>query len=85
VQNNRIKSPPSLGGVSLIKTGLAAICLLLVARAGAAPSLIGQWLNGPANLADASGYSPAGTHNGYIVGAGHYRFTNDLPPRPISP
>ncbi len=43
------------------------------------PSLVGEWLGGAANLADVSGYSAPGTHDGYIVGASHYRFTNDVP------
>ncbi len=43
------------------------------------PSLVGEWLAGESNLTDVSGYSPAGTHDGYIVGAGHYLFTNDVP------
>ena len=44
------------------------------------PSLVGQWLNGAGNFAEVSGYSPAGKHDGYIVGAGNYLFTNDVPP-----
>jgi hypothetical protein len=41
--------------------------------------LVGEWLNGPANFADVSGYSPTNTHDGYAVGAGIYVFTNDAP------
>ena len=45
------------------------------------PALVGQWLNGAStNLVDESGYSPAGTHDLYTVGAGNFVFTNDVPP-----
>lgn len=44
------------------------------------PKLIGRWFNGSASLADVSGHQPAGTHDGYAVGAGNYVFTNDVPP-----
>jgi hypothetical protein len=53
---------------------------LLLQSARSQPALVGQWLNGSANFADVSGYAPAGTHDGYIVGAGNYVFTNDVPP-----
>jgi hypothetical protein len=43
-------------------------------------NLVGEWLNGAASLADVSGYSPAGTHDGYGVGNSAYTFTNDVPP-----
>ena len=42
--------------------------------------LVGEWLAGTPNLTDVSGYSPAGTHDGYAVGGGNYVFTNDVPP-----
>jgi hypothetical protein len=47
-------------------------------------NLIGAWLTGPANLADQSGYTPGGIHDGYgATGAGvaasNYAFTNDVP------
>jgi hypothetical protein len=64
----------------LSKIAVSAIGLLISFQAGASPSLIGQWLAGATNFADVSGYSPAGTHDGYIIGAGHYEFTNDVPP-----
>ena len=42
-------------------------------------SLVGQWFtNGTLN--DLSGYTPAGTHDGYAVGGGNYSFTADVPP-----
>jgi hypothetical protein len=44
------------------------------------PKLVGRWFNGSASLADVSGYQPAGTHDGYAVGAANYVFTNDVPP-----
>jgi hypothetical protein len=45
-------------------------------------SLVGRWFNGSASLADVSGYTPAGTHDGSSVGAGAGSevFTNDVPP-----
>ena len=45
------------------------------------PNLIGHWLNGDADLADTSGYQPAGTHDGYAVGsnAGLLAFASDVP------
>jgi hypothetical protein len=49
-----------------------------------AGTVVGAWLMGATNLADVSGYSPAGTHDGYgVKGAGvlssSYSFTNDVP------
>ncbi len=45
-------------------------------------ALVGEWLNGSTNFADVSGYSPAGTHDGFDIGnaGGSYYFTNDVPP-----
>jgi hypothetical protein len=48
-------------------------------------NLVGEWFNGAANLADQSGYTPGGIHDGYgVTGAGvltnTYTFTNDVPP-----
>jgi hypothetical protein len=50
-----------------------------------AANLVGAWLTGATNLADTSGYSPAGTHDGYGVNAAGtpvttYSFTTDAPP-----
>ena len=45
-----------------------------------ATNLVGEWLSGSANFADVSSYSPAGGHDGYVVGNGNYVFTNDVPP-----
>jgi hypothetical protein len=49
-----------------------------------ATNLVGAWLTGATNLAETSGYSPAGTHDGFGVcsngvPASHYVFTNDVP------
>ena len=49
-----------------------------------ATNLVGAWVTGAANLADTSGYSPAGTHDGYgVTGSGtpasNYSFNNDVP------
>jgi hypothetical protein len=48
-------------------------------------NLVGAWLTGATNLADTSGHSPAGTHDGYAVNAAGtpittYSFTTDAPP-----
>ena len=49
-------------------------------------NLVGAWISGAANLADTSGYSPAGTHDGHgVTGttgtpSSNYAFTNDVPP-----
>ncbi len=48
-------------------------------------NLVGAWLTGAPNLADSSGYQPAGTHDGYgVSGTGtissNYTFTTDVPP-----
>ncbi|HOB32158.1 MAG TPA: hypothetical protein PKH32_04680, partial [Verrucomicrobiota bacterium] len=45
------------------------------------PILLGHWLAGSPDLTDVSGFRPAGTHDGMIVGFGSvYYFTNDVPP-----
>ena len=67
------------------RVGKLAACLILgVATlsqtARSAPALVGQWLTN-SSLADVSGYSPTGTHDGYdIAGTGNFVFTNDPPP-----
>ncbi|MGA2853886.1 MAG: LamG-like jellyroll fold domain-containing protein, partial [Verrucomicrobiota bacterium] len=43
------------------------------------PALVGEWFAGNTNLADVSGYQPAGTHDGYVI-AGSYSFSSDVPP-----
>jgi hypothetical protein len=47
-----------------------------------APGLVGAWFNGASNFTDVSGYSPAGSHDGYIVPSGNtqWALTNDVPP-----
>ncbi len=47
--------------------------------------LVGSWFTGSSDLADHSGYSPAGTHDGYAVknpnlASTDYVFTNNVPP-----
>lgn len=42
--------------------------------------LLGHWLAGAANLGETSGYSPAGTLDGFAVANGSHYFTNDVPP-----
>ena len=50
--------------------------------ADAGTKLIGQWITGATDLADKSGFRPAGTHDGYAVGgnAGALTFNGDVPP-----
>lgn len=43
-------------------------------------AVVGRWFAGASSLADVSGYQPAGTHDGFMVGGGNYMFTNDVPP-----
>jgi hypothetical protein len=47
-----------------------------------APSgnLVGHWLAGPSTFADVSGYTPPGTHDGFLAGNTNVWFTNDVPP-----
>jgi hypothetical protein len=50
-----------------------------------AANLVGAWITGATNLIDSSGYSPAGSHDGYgITGTGTpssaYAFSSDVPP-----
>jgi hypothetical protein len=46
------------------------------------PRLIGHWVSGNADLADTSGFRPAGKHDGVAVGpnAGSIGFSSDVPP-----
>jgi hypothetical protein len=44
--------------------------------------LIGHWLSGAADLTETSGFRPAGTHDGFAIGAnaGFLTFSGDVPP-----
>lgn len=64
----------------LLAAGLTLGLAFLFQSARSQPALVGEWLAGATNFADVSGYTPPGTHDGYIVGAGDYVFTNDVPP-----
>ena len=46
-----------------------------------APALIGHWLSGAASLAETSGHTPAGTHDGVAIGgnAGALNYSSDVP------
>jgi hypothetical protein len=46
-------------------------------------NLVGEWLAGPASLADTSGYQPSGTHNASVQ-SGSIHWTNDVPPNATS-
>ena len=60
------------GSYQLIVTNVVGMAVssnaTLTVLATPSPSLVGQWLNGSASLADASGYSPAGTHDAFAIG-----------------
>jgi hypothetical protein len=43
-------------------------------------TLVGRWLSGATDFTETSGYSPAGTFDGFAVAGGSYYFTNDVPP-----
>jgi glucuronoarabinoxylan endo-1,4-beta-xylanase len=64
----------SNGGGS-VTSSVANVSVIIQPR-----NLVGEWLNGAASLADVSGYSTAGIHDGYGVGNSAYTFTNDVPP-----
>ena len=42
--------------------------------------LLGRWLSGAANITETSGYSLAGTFDGFALASGSRYFTNDVPP-----
>jgi hypothetical protein len=70
------------GGTDISSNTTVTVLQTAPAPAG---NLVGAWFTGAANLADTSGHSPAGTHDGYgVTGAGvasgYYKFTNDVPP-----
>lgn len=68
----------SLGGA------VSSNSLVTIVAPVAPPSgnLVGRWFDGTASLADLSGFTAAGTHNAYGVGASatNYAFTNAVPP-----
>jgi hypothetical protein len=66
-------------------TSSNAVLTLTTTAAIPSGNLVGAWLTGAANLADTSGYQPAGRHDGYgVSGTGTpslaYSFVNDVPP-----
>jgi|SRR5665213_1345300 len=71
------------GGTAVSSNSTVTVSQTAAISAG---NVVGAWLTGAANLTDTSGYSPAGTHDGYgAAGASdaassNYRFTNDVPP-----
>ena len=70
-------------GVIDIKAGAAGqgSATLSTVTTVVAPKLIGHWFNGAEDLADKSGYMPAGTHDGQVVGAypEAIAFSTDVP------
>ena len=55
---------------------------ILPTEVAPAANIVGQWLAGAPSVADVSGYSPAGTHDGYDARAGggtRFYWTNDVP------
>ncbi|MDB6019205.1 MAG: Chitinase [Pedosphaera sp.] len=43
-------------------------------------TMVGQWVSGGQSLADTSGFTPSGTHDGTAVGAGALAWSTNLPP-----
>ncbi|HEX7577363.1 MAG TPA: LamG domain-containing protein [Verrucomicrobiae bacterium] len=72
----------SPGGTTI---GSNATLTVLSPATPSAANLVGAWFTGAANLADSSGYTPAGTHDGYgVTGTStpttNYAFASDVPP-----
>jgi len=63
------------GAVGIGNAGLVTVNMVT------APKLIGHWLNGDADLTDKSGHTPAGTHDGVIIGANPelLAYSSDVP------
>ena len=80
-----MKYIPSLDAImlksSLYLKSLTLAAMLLGAGSSAKATLVGHWLNGGANLTDASGFTTAGTHDGVAVGpnAGLLAYSSDVP------
>lgn len=68
--------------ILIAKNGAGSVTSSIVNILVESPNLLGEWFNGTNNLADVSGFSPAGTHDGYDLAnaGGSYKFTNDVPP-----
>lgn len=62
-------------------TGLTAGTLAVIAFAQPSPQLVGHWFAGSQTLADVSGFTPVGTHDGVAVGStpGAYAWDADVP------
>ena len=78
-------TPQEVGSYVLIASNVILSVVHQVATQPAAltieqPAIVAEWFAGGTNLTDVSGYSPAGTHDGYAVGAGSYSFVQDAPP-----
>ena len=80
-----MKKIPSLDAImlksSLYLKSLTLAAMLLGVGSSAKATLVGHWLNGGANLTDASGFTTAGTHDGVAVGpnAGLLAYSSDVP------
>lgn len=61
---------------------LAFFVLFISPAPASTNSRFGEWLTGT-NFLDVSEYSLATNHGAFLVGAGHYVFTNDVPPAHI--
>ena len=82
--------PDDVGSYTLIVTNMYGVATSSVATLVSIVSmpptnLVGQWFTTAPSLADMSGYTPGGMHDGYgVTGAGiatnTYTFTNDAPP-----
>jgi len=69
------------GNINITATMGATSVGLSSASTVYAHALIGHWLAGSANLTDTSGFTPAGTHDGFVVGSNpaSVAFSTDVP------
>lgn len=77
--------PADVGNYYLVVTNILKSVTSSNATVGIQlPALVGRWFNGPQSLADASGYTPSGTHDASLVSSGSgqdtYSFSSDVPP-----
>jgi hypothetical protein len=64
-------------GIMTVSSNVTVLVMPLVPPPGT--NLVGQWLAGAPNFTDVSGYSPAGTHDGYQLTNGSSSWSSDLP------
>ena len=79
-----MKTPIGTASRTKLNPLALAAALGVAAYFGAGPQahadLIGQWLAGEPNLTETSGFTPAGTHDGAVVGtAANLKYSTDVP------